>query len=113
MDEFAALRLCEFYFEFCCKFVAAAAFQTCCVFAKSDRACFGRAGAGFSPTRRVAAYKLVMRAWCMGRRLAKAIGDRVLLESERGYNITIPNSGVTLSWEINFAERKFVATPGT
>ncbi len=35
----------------------------------------------------------------------------MLLESERGYNITIPNSGVSLSREVIFAERKFVATP--
>ncbi|WP_210213641.1 hypothetical protein, partial [Mesorhizobium sp. M2A.F.Ca.ET.039.01.1.1] len=48
VNEFAALRLCEFYFEFSCRFVAAAAVQTCCVFAKSGRACFGRRRASFS-----------------------------------------------------------------
>jgi D-amino-acid dehydrogenase len=39
------------------------------------------------------------------------LGERVLIESERGYNTTIPAPGVTLGREIIFAERKFVATP--
>ncbi|MDG9818768.1 NAD(P)/FAD-dependent oxidoreductase [Pseudomonas aeruginosa] len=43
--------------------------------------------------------------------LAKRLGDHVLLESERGYNTTIPNPGVSLSREVIFAERHFVATP--
>jgi D-amino-acid dehydrogenase len=43
--------------------------------------------------------------------LAASLGDRVLLESERGYNTTLPAPGVTLARELIFAERKFVATP--
>lgn len=43
--------------------------------------------------------------------LAKSVGDRVLLESERGYNRTIPNANIGLTREIIFAERHFVATP--
>ena len=43
--------------------------------------------------------------------LARSLGDRVLLESERGYNTTLPSPGVALSREVIFAERKFVATP--
>jgi len=43
--------------------------------------------------------------------LAHALGDRVLLESERGYNTTLPSPGVALAREVIFAERKFVATP--
>jgi D-amino-acid dehydrogenase len=43
--------------------------------------------------------------------LAQLLGDRVLLESERGYNTTLPSPGVTLEREVIFAERKFVATP--
>lgn len=39
------------------------------------------------------------------------MGDRVLLESERGYNMTIPRSGVALARELIVSERKFVATP--
>jgi D-amino-acid dehydrogenase len=41
------------------------------------------------------------------------VGDRALLESERGYNMTIPNSGITLRRELIFSERKFVASPLT
>jgi glycine/D-amino acid oxidase-like deaminating enzyme len=43
--------------------------------------------------------------------LAARIGDRVVMESERGYNTTIPDSGVALGRQMIFAERKFVATP--
>ncbi|HVY15589.1 MAG TPA: FAD-dependent oxidoreductase [Rhodopila sp.] len=43
--------------------------------------------------------------------LVRQLGDRVQLESERGYNTTLPDSGVNLSREVIFAERKFVATP--
>ncbi|MBA8822474.1 amino acid dehydrogenase [Ochrobactrum sp. P6BS-III] len=55
--------------------------------------------------------QLVIAIGAWSPRLARTIGDRVLLESERGYNITIPNSGVSLTREVIFAERKFVATP--
>jgi D-amino-acid dehydrogenase len=48
-------------------------------------------------------------AWSAG--LAASIGDRVLLDSERGYNTTLPAHGISLSREVIFAERKFVATP--
>jgi D-amino-acid dehydrogenase len=43
-------------------------------------------------------------------RLANSLGDRVLLESERGYNFTIPSPNIHLACELIFAERKFVAT---
>jgi D-amino-acid dehydrogenase len=43
--------------------------------------------------------------------LAASLGDHVLLESERGYNTTLPTPGVSLAREVIFAERKFVATP--
>jgi D-amino-acid dehydrogenase len=43
--------------------------------------------------------------------LARSLGDRASLESERGYNTTLPSPGVTLAREVIFAERRFVATP--
>jgi D-amino-acid dehydrogenase len=43
--------------------------------------------------------------------LAANIGDKVLMESERGYNVTLPASGINLQREIIFAESKFVASP--
>jgi D-amino-acid dehydrogenase len=54
---------------------------------------------------------LVVAAGAWSGRLARLIGDRALLESERGYNTTLPNPHVTLQGEVIFAERKFVATP--
>ncbi|QJP16289.1 FAD-binding oxidoreductase [Starkeya sp. ORNL1] len=54
---------------------------------------------------------LVIAAGAWSGRLAKLVGDRALIESERGYNTTLPNPGVSLSCEVIFAERQFVATP--
>lgn len=43
--------------------------------------------------------------------LAQSLGDRVLLESERGYNITLSAPAVAVQRQLIFAEHKFVATP--
>jgi D-amino-acid dehydrogenase len=61
--------------------------------------------------RRHAFDALVIAAGAWSGRLAALVGDRVLLESERGYNTTLPDPGITLNAEVIFAERKFVATP--
>jgi D-amino-acid dehydrogenase len=61
--------------------------------------------------RSIAAKKVVIAAGAWSGELAKRLGDPVLLESERGYNTTLPDPGVTLRREVIFAERKFVATP--
>jgi D-amino-acid dehydrogenase len=61
--------------------------------------------------RRLSAAKLVVAAGAWSGGLARGIGDPVLLESERGYNTTLPAPGVTLGQEVIFAERKFTATP--
>lgn len=55
--------------------------------------------------------RLVVAAGAWSGRLARQIGDRALIESERGYNTTLPAPGVSLSREVIFAERAFVATP--
>ena len=60
---------------------------------------------------RIAGHRLVIAAGAWSATLAKSIGDRVLLESERGYNTTLPHPGIELAREVIFAERKFVATP--
>jgi D-amino-acid dehydrogenase len=60
---------------------------------------------------RVGGRRLVVAAGAWSARLAATIGDRVLLDSERGYNTTLPYHGLALSREVIFAERKFVATP--
>ena len=59
----------------------------------------------------LSADKLVIAAGAWSGQLAKQLGDRVLLESERGYNTTLPRPGLSLQREVIFAERKFVATP--
>jgi D-amino-acid dehydrogenase len=61
--------------------------------------------------RRFSADKLVVAAGAWSARLAKTLGDRAVLESERGYNVTLPNPGLSLDREIIFSERKFVASP--
>jgi D-amino-acid dehydrogenase len=55
--------------------------------------------------------RLVVAAGAWSGRMSRAVGDRVLIESERGYNATLPTPGVRLSREVIFAERQFVATP--
>jgi D-amino-acid dehydrogenase len=54
---------------------------------------------------------LVVAAGAWSGRIAQLIGDRALVESERGYNTTLPDPHVELRAEVIFAERKFVATP--
>lgn len=61
--------------------------------------------------RRLSATNAVIAAGAWSAQLAKQLGDRVLLESERGYNTTIASPGVALERPLIFADRKFVATP--
>ena len=53
----------------------------------------------------------VVAAGAWSASLVRRVGDKVLLESERGYNTTFTEPGVKLSREVIFAERHFVATP--
>jgi D-amino-acid dehydrogenase len=55
--------------------------------------------------------KLVIAAGAWSGRLAHMAGDRAVIESERGYNTTLPQPNVSLGREVIFAERSFVATP--
>ena len=43
--------------------------------------------------------------------LARQLGDKVLLEAERGYHMMLPNSGVSLSRSITYARTPGAATP--
>jgi D-amino-acid dehydrogenase len=61
--------------------------------------------------RGLSAGRIVIATGAWSGLLARRIGDRVLLESERGYNTTLPAPGVALEREVIFAERKFTATP--
>jgi D-amino-acid dehydrogenase len=48
-------------------------------------------------------------AW--SRRFSRALGDRIPLDTERGYNTTLPEPGVEVRHVLVFSDRGFVATP--
>jgi D-amino-acid dehydrogenase len=60
---------------------------------------------------RLAADAVVIAAGAWSAGLAARLGERVLLESERGYNTTVDSDGIAIGHEIIFAEQKFVITP--
>ncbi len=55
--------------------------------------------------------RLVICAGAYSHLLSRQLGDKVLLESERGYHIVLPNSGVSLSRSITYARTPGAATP--
>ena len=55
--------------------------------------------------------KLVICAGAYSHLLAKQLGEKVLLEAERGYHMVLPNSGVKLSRSITYARTPSAATP--
>jgi D-amino-acid dehydrogenase len=55
--------------------------------------------------------QLVICAGAYSGLLARQIGDKVLLEAERGYHIVLPNPGVSLSRSITYARTPGAATP--
>lgn len=54
---------------------------------------------------------MVVAAGAWTGQLARHLGDRLLVEAERGYNTTLQHSGVSISREVLFSEEKFVAVP--
>ena len=48
-------------------------------------------------------------AWSAG--LAEMLGERAVLESERGYHLTLADPGVDTRHPVSFYDRKFMATP--
>ena len=54
--------------------------------------------------------KVVVAAGAWSRELARHLGDRVSLESERGYHMVLPRAGVDTRRPISFVERRFMAT---
>jgi D-amino-acid dehydrogenase len=69
------------------------------------------AGIELEDGRQLKADKVIVAAGAWSGLLARQLGDRVLIESERGYNMTLAEPGIHLDREVIFAERKFVATP--
>lgn len=54
---------------------------------------------------------LVIAAGVHSRAFAERLGERVLLEAERGYHVQFASPGIELARPIMVAERKFFATP--
>jgi D-amino-acid dehydrogenase len=52
----------------------------------------------------------IVAAGVWSKSLCHQVGEKVLLESERGYNTTLPDPGVEIGREIIFGEEKFVAS---
>jgi len=55
--------------------------------------------------------KLVVCAGAYSHLLAKQLGEKILLEAERGYHMVLPNSGVSLSRSLTYARTPGAATP--
>jgi D-amino-acid dehydrogenase len=55
--------------------------------------------------------RLVICAGAYSHLLARELGDRVLLEAERGYHMVLPKPGVSLSRSITYARTPGAATP--
>lgn len=60
---------------------------------------------------RVGVGKLVICAGAYSHFLAKQLGEKILLEAERGYHMVLPNSGISLSRSITYARTPGAATP--
>jgi len=61
--------------------------------------------------RRIAGDGLVVAVGAWSHHLTAQLGDPCPLETERGYNTTLPDPGVSLGRMVTFAEDHFVATP--
>jgi D-amino-acid dehydrogenase len=55
--------------------------------------------------------RLVICAGAYSHLLARQLGEKILLEAERGYHMVLPNSGITLSRSLTYARTPGAATP--
>ncbi len=62
-------------------------------------------------TRRIAAQQVVVAAGAWSHRLARTLGERIPLETERGYNTTLPVAAFDLKRQLTFGGHGFVVTP--
>ena len=60
---------------------------------------------------RISVDQLVVCAGAYSHLLAEQLGEKILLEAERGYHMVLPNSGVSLSRSITYARTPGAATP--
>jgi len=61
--------------------------------------------------RTIVAQRVVVAAGAWSHRLARTIGDRIPLETERGYNTTLPVGAFDLRRQLTFSGHGFVVTP--
>lgn len=67
--------------------------------------------AELSDGRTLSAGRIVLAAGAHSHRIARTLGDRIPLETERGYNTTLPPGAFDLRCHITFAAHGFVASP--
>lgn len=60
---------------------------------------------------RLNALRVVVAAGAWSHRLAQTLGDRLPLETERGYNTTLPPGAFPLQRQLTFPDHGFVVTP--
>ena len=60
---------------------------------------------------RIAAGRVVVAAGAWSHRIAASIGDRIPLETERGYNTTLPPGAFALESQLSFPDHGFVVSP--
>ncbi|MEK1851111.1 MAG: FAD-binding oxidoreductase [Phyllobacterium sp.] len=61
--------------------------------------------------RKIEAAQLIVAAGAWSHRLARGLGDRIPLETERGYNTTLPAGAFDLRRQLIFSGHGFVVTP--
>lgn len=76
----------------------------------SDRVELEIQPAGDATTTRVAHDQVVVAAGAWSHRLARTLGERISLETERGYNTTLPAGAFDLRTHLTFDDHGFVVT---
>jgi D-amino-acid dehydrogenase len=71
----------------------------------------GRVSVHLADGTRLAASRAVIACGAWSRPLALALGDRIPLETERGYNTTLPPGAFDLRRQLTFGAHGFVVTP--
>jgi D-amino-acid dehydrogenase len=61
--------------------------------------------------RSVVAQRVIVAAGAWSHRLARTLGERIPLETERGYNTTLPAGAFALKRQLTFGGHGFVVTP--
>jgi D-amino-acid dehydrogenase len=73
----------------------------------------GGVGVPLADGQRLTAQRVVVAAGAWSHRLARTLGERIPLETERGYNTTLPVTAFDLKRQLTFGGHGFVVTPLT